>query len=205
MDQIERKLPPLPLPLQQAILKHGILKQVSAGTQLLRAGEYVKVIPIVLEGALKVMSTFEDRELLLYYIGPAESCIMSFTAGLWQLPSKVFAIAEEDSEILLLPTPLLMDWVREYPALNALFFRLFNKRYEDLLDTIHQTLFLRMDDRIYRYLSDKAAIQKLKVLDIRHHQIARDLGTAREVVSRVLKKLEGEQKIRQRAEGIEIL
>ncbi|MCB0639988.1 MAG: Crp/Fnr family transcriptional regulator, partial [Phaeodactylibacter sp.] len=198
-------LPPLPLPLQQAILEHGILKEVTAGTQLLRVGEYVKVIPIVLEGTLKVMSTFEDRELLLYYIGPAESCIMSFTAGLWQLPSKVFAIAEEDSSLLLIPTPLLMEWVREYPAFNELFFQLFNKRYEDLLDTIHQTLFLRMDDRIYRYLSDKAAIQKVKILDIRHHQIARDLGTAREVVSRVLKKLEGEDKIRQSSRGIEIL
>ena len=205
MKDLERKLPSLPLPLKQAILKEGIYQKIPAGTVVLEVGQYVKVIPIVLEGTLKVMGQFEDKELLLYYIGPSESCIMSFTAGLWQSPSKVFAVAEEDTEALLIPSSLLNDWVRKYPSLNELFFQLFNRRYEDLLDTLHHTIFQKMDQRILQYLQEKAKIQQHNILDIRHHQIARDLGTAREVVSRVLKKLEVAQKIRQQDQKIEIL
>ena len=205
MNPIERKLPSLLLELKQEILDKGIVKIIPAGTELLREGQYVKVIPVVLEGLIRVFSQYEDRELLLYYIEPAESCVMSFSAGLWSAPSKVCAVTEENTETLLLPVELINDWVRKYPSLNDLFFRQFNKRYEDLLQTIHQVLFEKMDKRLYDYLLDKSSLLDEKVLDLRHHQIARELGTAREVVSRVIKKLEKENLVRQRPEGIEIL
>ena len=205
MDALHSKLPSLPLSLREEILTMGIRQAVPAGTELLREGQYVKVIPLVLDGLVKVFSRYEDRELLLYYIEPVESCVMSFSAGLWNLPSKVFAITEEESDLLLLPVQHVNEWVRKYPTLNQLFFGPFNKRYEDLLFTIHQVLFQRMDERLLTYLRERADRLGTNLLDLRHHQIARELGTAREVISRVLKKLEQEKWVIQHQHGIEVV
>lgn len=204
MDTLHDKLPSLPLSLREEIIEWGTVSKIPAGQELLREGQYVKVIPLVLTGLVKVFSQYEDKELLLYYIEPSESCIMSFSASLWNLPSKVFATTEDDSEILLLPVQHVNEWVRKYPTFNQLFFGQFNKRYEDLLSTIHQVLFQRMDERLLRYLREKAERLGTPVLDLRHHQIARELGTAREVISRVLKKLEQEQFVVQHPHGIEV-
>ena len=204
MHHLEQKLPPLPADLRREILENGILKSFPAGTEILREGQYVKAVPLVLDGSIKVFSSHDDRELLLYYIEPAESCVMSFSAGLWNAPSKVRAVAEEGTEVLLLPVELVNRWVREHPRLNELFFQQFNQRYDDLLNTIHQLLFEKMDKRLLDYLREKSEVLGSRFLDLRHHQIARELGTAREVVSRVMKKLERENKLRQHHNGIEI-
>lgn len=205
MYNIEKKLPPLPLALKKEILENGILKKIPMNTEILYEGQYVKAVPLVLKGLLKVVSSYGDRELLLYYIEPSESCIMSFSAALWNLPSKVFAISEEETDVLLLPVQLIQEWVRKYPKFNDLFFRQFNQRYEDLLLTIHHVLFDKMDKRLWDYLKQKAAVLGSPELDLRHHQIARELGTAREVVTRVLKKLEAENKVSQKENLIRIL
>lgn len=205
MDNLERRLPPLPLQLKKEIIIHAQLHHFQAGTEILKEGQYVKIIPLVIEGLVKVYSSFEDRELLLYYIEPSESCVMSFSAGLWNTPSKVYAIAERDSKVLAVPINMIKKWRKDYPAFGELFFQQFNKRYEDLLQTIHQVLFNKMDQRIYDYLKERAKLSGQAKLDIRHHQIARDLGTAREVVSRVIKKLEAEEKLKQHTGFLEIL
>lgn len=205
MENIERRLPPLPAELRREILEKGILKTIPAGTEILREGQYVKAVPLVLEGSIKVFSSHEDKELLLYYIEPAESCVMSFSAGRHNSPSKVRAVAEEDTEALLLPVELVNRWVLEHPQLNELFFQQFNQRYEDLLNTINQLLFEKMDRRLLDYLREKSEVLGSRFLDLRHHQIAREMGSAREVISRVMKKLEREKKVRQHPDGIEIL
>jgi CRP/FNR family transcriptional regulator len=205
MENIERKLPPLPLELRQEILEKGILQNIPVGTEILREGQYIKVIPIVLEGSIKVFSSHDDKELLLYYIEPTESCVMSFSAGLWNTPSRVRAIAEENTEAILLPVEMVNQWVRTYPKLNELFFQQFNQRYDDLLHTIHQLLFEKMDKRLMDYLNEKSEVLNSRFLDLRHHQIAREMGSAREVISRVMKKLEKEKLVKQHPNGIEIL
>lgn len=205
MEAIERKLPPLPFELRREILEKGILQNIPAGTEILREGQYIKVIPIVLEGSIKVFSSHDDKELLLYYIEPTESCVMSFSAGLWNTPSRVRAIAEENTEAILLPVEMVNQWVRTYPKLNELFFQQFNQRYDDLLHTIHQLLFEKMDKRLMDYLNEKSEVLNSRFLDLRHHQIAREMGSAREVISRVMKKLEKEKLVKQHPNGIEIL
>ena len=152
MTDIKRKLPPLPLALKNEILEKGILKKIPAGMEILREGQYVNYVPLVLEGLLKVFSSHDDKELLLYYIAPLESCIMSFSAGLWHVPSKVFAVAEEDTEALLLPVEFIRNRLCKYPPLNDLFFQQYNRRYENLLQTIDQLLVNKMDKRLYDYL-----------------------------------------------------
>ncbi len=191
--------------LRKELEAHAILKEVPQGTEILREGQYVKVIPIVLEGLIKVFSRHEEKELLLYYIKPQESCIMSFSAGMKNEPSKIFAVSEEDTSALLLPTDKVAQWVRQYPEVNQLFFQQYNLRYNDLLTTIHQLLFERLDKRLLDYLANKSLLTGRNPIKISHRQIAGELGTAREVISRIMKKLEHDGKIRQEANMIEIL
>ncbi len=180
-------------------------EEIPQATCILREGQYVKVIPIVLEGLIKVYTRHEDRELLLYYIRPNESCIMSFAASLGNEPSKVFAETEADTTALLMPVDSVADWTRQFSDINTLFFRQYNTRYSELLDTIHHVLFNRMDARLYNYLCEKVNLTEQNPLKISHRQIANELGTAREVVSRVMKKLENEGRVKQHAGTIRVL
>ncbi|MBK8952743.1 MAG: Crp/Fnr family transcriptional regulator [Chitinophagaceae bacterium] len=181
--------------LLEEVAAAGTIMEVPAGTEILKEGQYVKMIPIVLEGLVKVFTRIEEKELLLYYIGSTQSCIMSFSAGISNSPSRIFALTEEQSTLLLLPTDKLNRWVKQYPAINDLFYQQYNLRYTEMLDTINSLLFGRMDQRLYAYLQEKSKLRGEKVLDLRHKQIAGELGTAREVVTRVLKRLEQEEKL----------
>ena len=205
MPDLNKLITSLHPDLRAEMEAHAILQEFPQGTEILREGQYVKVIPLVLEGLIKVYSRHEDKELLLYYIKSQESCIMSFAAGMKNEPSKIFAVAEEDTRALLLPTDKVTQWVRRFPDVNQLFFQQYNIRYTDLLATIHQLLFDRMDKRILDYLVNKSMLTGRNPIKISHRQIAVELGTAREVVSRIMKKLENDGKIKQEANMIEIL
>ena len=191
--------------LLEDILEASQVADVPKKTELLREGQYIKVIPIVLEGLVKVYTRHEDRELLLYYIQPTESCIMSYSASLKNTPSHIYAETEEESTLLLVPVDRLPHLRRSYPDFSTLFIDLYNSRYRDLLDTIHHVLFDKMDKRLLDYLREKVRVRKQNPLKLSHQQIAGELGTVREVISRVIKKLEMEGTIAQRAEGIEVI
>ncbi|MBR09282.1 MAG: Crp/Fnr family transcriptional regulator [Rickettsiales bacterium] len=190
--------------LAQEIEANSQVMTIEANTELLHEGQYVKVIPLVISGLIKVYTRQEDRELLLYYIQPDESCIMSFSASIENEPSRIYAKTEETSEILLIPTSKIPTWRSSYPDFNTLFFKQFNQRYVDLLDTINHLLFHKMDQRLHNYLQEKAKITGKNPIKISHKQIANEIGTVREVVTRVLKKLESEGKITQSDNQIEI-
>jgi CRP/FNR family transcriptional regulator, anaerobic regulatory protein len=191
--------------LRQEIEFNSTVVEIAADTEILREGQFVKVIPVVLEGLVKVFTKHEDKELLLYYIQPSESCVMSFTASLKNEPSKVFAITEENSKILLLQVEKVSRWIGEFPDFNNLFFQQYNLRYSDLLETINQLLFDKLDKRLLDYLQEKVKLTKKNPLKISHRQIASELGTAREVISRVMKKLEQDAKVKQGGNSVEIL
>jgi CRP/FNR family transcriptional regulator len=204
LNILQERLPYLGDSLLQTLAEHGTLTEIDPGVQLLREGQYVKVVPIVLDGLVKVYTQAEDRELLLYFIRPKESCIMSFSAVLHNDPSKIFALTEEKSLVLLIPAEKVGAWLREYPRLNDLFYQQYDQRYAELIETIQQLLFNRLDHRIVEYLDELSRLKGTRVLDVRHRQIAQDLGTAREVITRTLKKLEKEGRIRQVPGGIEL-
>jgi CRP/FNR family transcriptional regulator, anaerobic regulatory protein len=178
------RLPNLSQALQDQIRNNSALVEIPAETEILREGQYVKVIPLVIEGLVKVFTKYEDKELLLYYIQANESCVMSFTASLKNEPSKVYAITDENCKLLLLPVDKVAQWIGEFPDLNN---------------------FDKMDKRLLDYLKEKVALTKKNPLKISHRQIASELGTAREVISRVMKKLEQEAKVKQLSTTIEIL
>lgn len=205
MRSISEYLNYLPKELVDELEQFGEVIRFEANTEILREGQYVKMIPLVLEGTVKVFTRQEERELLLYYIESGESCIMSFTAGLANSPSKVFAVTDDNATLLLMPSEKLSRWISIYPSINEIFYRLYDLRYTSLVETIQQLLYNRLDQRLYSYLLEKSRQKNSKTLNIRHRQIASELGTVREVISRVMKKLELEGKLKQLANGIEIL
>ncbi|QGY42161.1 helix-turn-helix domain-containing protein [Maribellus comscasis] len=191
--------------LVSEIKNHGIKKEVPADLEVMREGQYIKAIPFVMNGLVKVYTRYDERELLLYYIKPGESCIMSFDACLQNKPSKVYASTEEQSTILLLPVGKVFRWMKEYPEMNTLFFLQYNTRYSELINMINQVLFEKLDKRLMEYLRAKVSLTNKNQINISHRKIANDLGTAREVVTRILKKMENENKISQDADGIKII
>ena len=203
-EEIKQKLSIFNKDLLEELLEASQIVDVPPNTELLREGQYIKVIPIVLEGLVKVYTRHEDRELLLYYIQPSESCIMSYSASLKNTPSHIYAETEEESTIILVPVESLPHLRRSYPDFSTLFIDLYNSRYRDLLDTIHHVLFDRMDKRLLEYLREKVKVRNQNPLKLSHQQIAGELGTVREVISRVLKKLEQEGAIAPHPDGIEI-
>ncbi|PWN06301.1 Crp/Fnr family transcriptional regulator [Rhodohalobacter mucosus] len=203
-QKLRHAFPRLNDELISEIESSALKKDIPKGTEILREGQYVSAVPIVLSGLIKVYKQYEARDLLLYYIKPNESCIMSFAAGLRNEPSNVFALTEENTTALLLPVDKISGWMNRYPDLNSLFFQQYNLRYAELLETIQNVLFNKMDQRLYDYLREKSELLNKNPLKISHRQIAADLGTAREVVSRVMKKLENEGKLEQNTDGIKI-
>ena len=191
--------------LLDEMLNVGSIQEIPKNTEILREGQYIKVIPLVIDGAIKVFSQYEDKELLLYYIQTKESCVMSFSSGLKNEPSKGNAITEEDTVALLLPIDNVIELSKTHTAINLLFHQLYNQRYSDLIDTINHLLFDKLDKRVLDYLTNKSEVINTRNITITHRQIASELGTAREVVSRVVKKLEKENLVKQHSNSIEIL
>ncbi len=174
-------------------------------TELVREGQYVKYTPIVLRGLVKVYTHSAEKELLLYYIKPEQSCIMSFSSSINHDKSKVFAITETESTVLLLPSEQIKRWVTQYPAINLLFYQQYDLRYVELVDRIQQMLHHKLDKRFLAYLAAKIQATGQNPVKISHQEIAQDLGTAREVISRLVKKFKAEGIIRQHRDRIELL
>lgn len=191
--------------LVEKVLEKSTIKEFSTGMEILREEQYIKVLPIVLSGLIKVYSRFNEKELLLYYIEPSQSCVMTFYAALKNTPSKVFATVEEDSTVLLIPVQYLPKWLKEYPDFNELFYNQFNLRYSELLDTIGHLLLDRMDKRLFDHLKKKMELTNNRSIKMSHNQLANELGTAREVITRVLKKLEIDGKVVQNSGNIKII
>lgn len=177
--------------LVEKLYKYSILRKYDAGSIILNENAYIRSIPIVGKGMMKVIRTEEDgREILLYYIKAGESCIMSFLGGLHNETSKVKAEVEEDAEILFLPVDKVSLFIKEYPEWLDYIFRLYHKRFEELLDIINAIAFKKVDERLLSLLKKKSENIQSKIILVTHEQLANELGTARVVVSRLLKQLE---------------
>ena len=186
---IEFKNPELISKLNQS----GILKNFHEGEIIVKENAYSNSIPIIKSGTIRVLRTDEDgREILLYYIQAGESCIMSFLGALHQDTSKIKAIAEEDTSILFVPIEKVIALIKEYPEWLNYIFKLYHKRFEELLEIVNEVAFKKMDERILNFIQKRVEITGAKTINITHEALANELGTARVVVSRLLKQLEDE-------------
>ncbi len=177
--------------LIEKLYQHSIRKNFDAGSLILNENAHIRSIPIVIRGSLKVIRTEEDgREILLYYITAGESCVMSFLGGLHNETSKVKAEVEEDAEILFLPVDKVSLFIKEHPEWLDYIFRLYHKRFEELLEMVNAITFKKVDERLLNLLKKKSELTASMTIQITHEQLANELGTARVVVSRLLKQLE---------------
>lgn len=177
--------------LLEKLYSNSSVKNFKQGDVILNESSIIRSIPIVITGSIKVLRTDDDgREILLYYIKEGESCIMSFLGGMHQDVSKVKAEVEEDAEVLFLPVDKLTLFIKEFPQWLDYIFKLYHKRFEELLEVINEVTFKKVDERLLSLLHKKAELTNSKTLIVSHEQLANELATARVVVSRLLKKLE---------------
>ena len=177
--------------LLEKLYSNSMVKNFKHGDVILNESSIIRSIPIVLTGSIKVMRTDDDgREILLYYIKEGESCIMSFLGGMHQDVSKVKAVVEEDAEVLFLPVDKLTLFIKEFPQWLTYIFKLYHKRFEELLEVVNEVTFKKVDERLLSLLHKKVELTNSKTLIVSHEQLANELATARVVVSRLLKKLE---------------
>ena len=193
---LKKILPQVDTELLQFIANEAVEMDLPSDTTLLKTGNYVQSVPLVIKGLIRVSRNEDDKELLLYYIHPGEMCIMSFSACCINSTSLIEASTLEKTKVMLIPAVKLREWITHYPSFNFFIYEMFNKRYLDLIDTINQLIFNRLDERLFIYLREKALITGNSHINVTHQQIASDMGSAREVISRLLKKLELENKIR---------
>lgn len=202
---LKNKFPSFEKELLTEMLEFGKVQEVPNNMEVIRHGQYLKMLPVVVDGVVKVYSQYDDKEFLLYYIQPNESCIMSLSAVLNNRPSRIFAKTGTDVVAMMLPTKKVKEWISKYSSFNSLFYNLYDNRYTDLVETLNQVLFEKLDKRICDYLKEKSKVSGLKRIKVTHKIIALEMGTAREVVSRVLKKLENNNQIIQDKGYIELL
>jgi CRP/FNR family transcriptional regulator, anaerobic regulatory protein len=177
--------------MRERLCSYGTTKTFSESDVIVNENSYIKAIPIVTKGSIRVMRTDEDgREILLYNIKSGESCIMSFLGGMHHDTSKVKAVAEEETEILFIPIDKIMSLIKEYPEWLDYIFRLYHKRFEELLEVVNSVAFKKMDERLLNLIKKKNQHLKSQTVNITHEQLANELGTSRVVVSRLLKQME---------------
>lgn len=182
--------------LVNEINEFGQLKHFKDGDVLMDYGKYIRMMPIVLKGTLKVLKKEETgKEILLYYLSSNESCSMAYSCCLEEKKSEVKAIAEGDVEILAIPHSKLDDWLSKYPSWKNYIMRSFNERFLELLKSIESIAFHKLDDRLIAYLKEKQRLSGSSVVKVSHYLIAEELATSRVVISRLLKILENNGKI----------
>jgi len=173
------------------IVELSVPKSFHQGDVIVQENAHIRSIPIVISGSIRVMrSEGDEKEILLYYIKAGESCIMSFLGGMHNDTSKVKAIAEESTDILFVPANKVKELIREFPEWLDYIFRLYHQRFEELLEVVNAVAFKKMDERLLLFIEKKAEVAQSKILSITHEQLAAELGTARVVVSRLLKQME---------------
>lgn len=177
--------------LLQEIANHGRCMKFKAGEVIMDYGEYIRMVPLVLEGSIKVMRENEEgEELFLYYLNSGESCSMSFSCCMADKRSSIRAVAEEDTRILGIPVRFVDEWISKYPVWKNFVMRSYDQRLVELINTIDTIAFKRMDERLWEYLDQKSFTLNTKEIQTTHQQIAWDLHASREAISRLLKQLE---------------
>ena len=177
--------------LQEEILEQCQLRIFEKGDVIVSEGQFVKILPIVISGGLRVYQTKEDREILLYYVEISQTCMMSLSACFFDNKSPSQAVATEKTQVLTIPTRFVTKWQREYSSWNNYVIRTFRNRYDELLDVFESVAFDHIDKRVLRYLKTRIAKQQdSKGVKISHQELGQELGTTRVVISRILKQFE---------------
>ena len=182
--------------LIQEINQFGIFQYFKEGDLIMDYGKYIRMMPIILSGSVKVYRLDENgNEILLYYLSNNESCSMAYSCCIEAKKSEVKAIAEDDVELIAIPHVKLDEWLCKYPGWKNYILRSFNERFIELLKSIESIAFHKLDERLIAYLREKQRHTGSSVIKASHNLIADELATSRVVISRLLKQLENSKKI----------
>lgn len=182
--------------LLEEISRVGTFKEVPEGFKLMEIGQYIKSMPLLLSGAIKILRDDNDGdELLLYFLERGETCAMTLSCCLGETKSEIRAIAETDAKLIMIPIEKMEAWTTKYKSWRDFVFASYHGRLMEMLDTIDSIAFMKMDERLIKYLRDKAKVNNGDIIQNTHQEIAYELHTSRVVVSRLLKALENKGKI----------
>jgi CRP/FNR family transcriptional regulator, anaerobic regulatory protein len=177
--------------LIEAIEQCGRYMKVPSGESLIDIGSYIKFMPLVLEGNIKVMREDDNGdEIFLYYLRPGQACVMTLNCCMANKPSEVSAIAVTDTSLIAVPVEVMDEWLRKYRSWQNFVLNSYSNRFNELLVTIDSIAFLQLDERLLKYLEEKSSVSGTRELNTTHQDIAYDLNSSREVISRLLKQLE---------------
>jgi CRP/FNR family transcriptional regulator len=176
--------------LYDAILNEAALREAKAGTTLLKMGQNIKSAMLVVEGTVKLYQEDErGSEYFMYHLNPGEACAVTLVCNYHHEQSQVLAKAVTDIQYLAIPIEFMEKWLNEFKSWHYFVIRTYRSRYEELLKTINETAFKNMDERLAFYINRQVK-QFGNTVNLTHQEIANDLNTSREVVSRLLKKME---------------
>lgn len=188
------------------IVQVGTFKEIPEGFKLMDIGDYVKGMPLLVSGAIKVLrEDLDGNELLLYYLEKGDTCSMTMTCCMGDAKSEIRAIAETDTTLIMVPIGKMEEWMTKYKSWRNFVFQSYHERLNELLNTLDSIAFDKMDMRLIGYLKEKVRITKGNTIYSTHQEIAYDLNSSRVVISRLLKKLEQMGKIELNRNHIKIL
>ena len=187
------------------ISKVGKHLNVNSGETLMELGSKVRNMPLLVNGAIKVFRLDDDyREQILYFLERGDTCAMTLNCCVANSQSEIKAVAEFDSELILIPAENMEEFLK-YKSWRRFVFDSYNNRFSELLEVVDSLAFMKLDERLFNYLHDKALVNSNLLLEVTHNEIAMEMNTSRVVISRVLKKLELEEKIKLHRNKIEVL
>jgi len=192
--------------LVEEIIQQGKSKTLKAEELLISPGAAANAMPMVISGTLRIMREDEEvNEVFLYYLEGGDACAMSISCCLSNQTSQFKAIAESNAELWMVPMALVDTWMAKYGSFRKFVIDSYQNRFDELMQTIDSIAFMNMDERLMKYLLDKKQSQGSFVIEKTHEQIAQELSTSRVVISRLLKKLEKEDKVELYRNRIEVL
>lgn len=188
------------------IEKNAAIKEFKAGEVLIRSGQYIKNTILVLKGKIKIYrEDDEGNEFFMYYLQPGQACAISMICATKTETSAVMAKVVEDAEVVQLPLPLMEKWMAQHRSWYEFVIDTYRKRFEEVLEVIDNIAFKAMDERLAFYLKKHKEVTQSKDIKLSHQEIANELNTSREVISRLLKKMEQQGLVNLHRNHIELI
>ncbi len=192
--------------LLQEISDIALFKTIAKDVPMIDIGEEVIHIPLVLDGAIRIMKEDEkDNEYLLYYLEVGDSCAMTMSCCMGNKVSTIKAVTERKTQLILIPVQKMEDWLVKYRSWRTFVFLSYDTIMKEMLEALDALAFQNLEERLYKYLKDKAMVLHTSELEITQYQIANDLNTSRVVISRLIKKLILDKKIETHRNRVKIL
>lgn len=192
--------------LKQELSDYGSIVSFQAGDIIIAPNKYIKVVPIILSGVVKVLRVNENgEELFLYYLFPGQSCAISLSNSLIDKVNDIKAIVEDNAEIIVVSSTKVKEWFSRFSSWRRFVLKMINECHTELFYALDRVAFKNIDQRLIDYLLVKTTVSQSNTIHITHQAIANELSTSREVISRLLKALEQQHKLRLFRNRIEIV